>query len=311
MLKELLTHSGNASHRHHSQFVDTLNALDKESGGLGHSLLKQLEWVMTESPPNREGAFTENCLWSWAHFNLREQSELLQLNLLFLHSGIADPDTSIKTFKKYFMLFQVNSYKQLVTGLQLYDWLNFFLFQEHAFGHKLESSHASADVNSDLVESIGLLESLLLVYLIDLPSVSVRSPDHAMSVSDSADPDMAKVERMVAGLGSQPEHGPVMLAWMLAKYMLSEEDRSILSKYHAMGERAVQLRALNVLTRAATNTVLSSHTNLHSVVRGICYALLAVLSTSFDLQQMGLTSDGLTLTLDLLQVKFNSLYLVK
>ncbi len=69
------------------------------------------------------------------------------------------------------------------------------------------------------MESIGKLEALILVYLIDLPSLTAKSDDHPLLRSNSTE-DAAKTDRIIAGLGSYSEHGPVMLAWMLARYCI-------------------------------------------------------------------------------------------
>ncbi len=109
VLKELLTHSCNCSHRHRAQFASVLDALDAGEGALGKSLLKQLETSLSESPPPPASKETSFCAHSWARFSLREQSELLQINLIYLHSrGTPGGEDKLEAFKKYFSLFQVS-----------------------------------------------------------------------------------------------------------------------------------------------------------------------------------------------------------
>ncbi len=83
---------------------------------------------------------------------------------------------------------------------------------------------------------------------------------------------------------------------------LSDADSDSLSKHQTLGERSIQLRAVSFLMRVVTNSVISSHFNVWGIARGTCYALLAVLASSFDLQQMGLALDALDLTMELTKV---------
>lgn len=111
VLKELLTHASNPSHRHHEQFKSTILALDGPDGRLAKNLMLQLKSVLNEPVPSKEthgDAFGDQCQRAWAHSNLREQSELLQITLVYLHSGVAAKDVSPNTLKEYFDLFQVN-----------------------------------------------------------------------------------------------------------------------------------------------------------------------------------------------------------
>ncbi len=83
---------------------------------------------------------------------------------------------------------------------------------------------------------------------------------------------------------------------------MSDNDGTALIKYQSLGERSVHLRSLSFLTRTVCNGVISSHSNVLGVARGICYAVLAVLASAFDLQQMGLANDALELMLEVIKV---------
>jgi len=266
----------------------------KEGGKLGRSLKDQFKALIEEEPPSPYDnslkcsfkAFpllreSHGPHWSlaeqgqWAHFNLREQSELLQLNLLYLHSQADDRRASDN--------FDV--FKEL---LQLY--------QSHDFGRKL--SALKAKCGPDLRVSVGQLECLTLMYLIDLPSLTVKSSDHPLLRSDGRE-EGAKVDKLVAGLGSAPDHGPVMVTWMMARYLAcsygaaTEEDdleakMKTLSEYEQLGERALELRCFDYLTRCCrsssslgTTPPFAGHPRLLAIVRGVCYSLLAVHLSNF------------------------------
>lgn len=53
-----------------------------------HELVEQFKEVISETPPSTESLGSQlgaNVKKSWTHFNLREQSEILQLLLLYFH----------------------------------------------------------------------------------------------------------------------------------------------------------------------------------------------------------------------------------
>jgi len=85
--------------------------------------------------------------------------------------------------------------------------------------------------------------------LIDLPSLTVQSESHPLLRAGSSGV-ATKIDRIVAGLGSVDDHGPLMLAWMLARYLASpfgiatEEDpqslrEEVLCTYQKLGKSAI------------------------------------------------------------------------
>ena len=87
VLKEVITHHNNEEHENREVFEKVFDKIDKD-GRMKHELVEQLKEVISEESPNTEtlgyvlGAAVKK---SWTHFNLREQSEVLQLLLLYFH----------------------------------------------------------------------------------------------------------------------------------------------------------------------------------------------------------------------------------
>ena len=272
MIKEIVIHAHNPSHPHRDEFSSALDAMETEAD-LADSVYEQLKACVSEQVPTAETRgphFSQaQCQRSWAHFNLREQAELLQIQLLLLHHKRTGKADSGETFKKLCQL-----------------------FQDHAFGQRQNSERLLSEVDPDLVASIGLLESIILVYLLDLPSLTLDPTDHPIF---SKEETTSSLDKLILGLGSQADHGPVMLAWTLAQFLTGGE--AALPRYKALGERAVQLRALHTLSRAVESPVLGggsskSNASVRGVTRGVCYALLSVLSSSFDPRRMGMAEDA-------------------
>ena len=87
VLKEVITHHNNPDHDHREVFDKVFEKIDTE-GKMKHELVEQFKEVIQEKPPSTELLGSQlggNVKKSWIHFNLREQSELLQLIMLYLH----------------------------------------------------------------------------------------------------------------------------------------------------------------------------------------------------------------------------------
>lgn len=87
VLKEVITHHNNEDHENREVFEIVFEKIDKE-GRMKHELVEQFKEVISETPPSTESLGSQlgaNVKKSWTHFNLREQSEILQLLLLYFH----------------------------------------------------------------------------------------------------------------------------------------------------------------------------------------------------------------------------------
>ena len=270
ILKEIVSHSVNLDHPHQKeldQLMDQLNGRDQ----FKRLLLEQLKEVIREPIPcyyqSHGGNVDEHQLHEWARFNLREQSELLQIFLLFLQT-------------------YGNKYNTADILIEFMD-----LCHEHGFGHRQKSQHLISEVSSssgDLSLCIGYLEALILINLIDLPTLTVDREQHCIWASDSDDDVVHKIDKAISGLGSRREHGPIMLSWMLAHYLT---DSDSLSKFYALGERAIQLDVVSFLAQMVENPVIGNNQVICNIAKGICYAASCVLVTAFEPRSMGLTAE--------------------
>ena len=141
----MITHHNNEDHDHREVFDKIFVKIDTD-GKLKHELVEQYKDVIQEKSPSSEvlgsqlGASVKK---SWIHFNLREQSELLQLIMLYLHQ----------------------------TGEQLAgDWISLFnIFSGHHFGVK-QLQRLKSDEESESCQQLGhtvtLLQSAILLQLL-------------------------------------------------------------------------------------------------------------------------------------------------
>ena len=264
-LKEVLVRADAVAvaHPRSSVFAEKVK-IWRESGTFLDSLIEQLrEVIVTPLPVNPR----HYALKSWVHLQLREQTELLQIILLYLQT-LGDASDGGEWKKKAFA--------------NLLD-----VFHEHGFGHqqKWTNMSAPADGESDLSDAVGHLEALILVAVVDLPSLIGSNSGE----KDEVFPGSAVIDRLVAALGSHSDHGTIMMAWMLAQYITKGE--ASLSTYHNLGERAVQLRVVAYLARTVDNEVIAANHRVAGIAKGISYSLLSVLVSAFEPDRTGLTKD--------------------
>ena len=145
VLKEVLTHHNDDDHDKKAVFEKVFEKIDAE-GKLKHELVEQFKDVIKEKSPNTEQVGSQlggGLKKSWTQFNLREQSELLQLLLLYFHQ----------------------------TGEHLAgDWVSLFgIFSGHHFGVKqlqLLRAGEESEACLQLGTAVTQLESAVLLQLL-------------------------------------------------------------------------------------------------------------------------------------------------
>ena len=271
VLKDVLTGFNDTTSPNQAVFEKVFEHLE-EGEGLRANLLKQFEGVLKESAPDTSSLGTglaTSCRKAWLHFNLREQSELLQLLLLLLHQ---------------------------TEGRQLEDFLKLAtIFSSHEFGAKQQFSSEVEEQHQALVEGVGHLEAALLVLTMDLASVHTsRSCPHPLFPPSGPPPALSQY---VSGLGNLPHHGPPMLAYMLGCYLAQGQQGLVTSS--RLGEAAI---AGNVLrTLLATLRGDFSRSLVSDILHSLVYSLTSTLVAAFDPVSLGLGVDTHGLVVHLLR----------
>lgn len=271
VLKEVLSYYNSSDHKNSEVFASIIDKVDAK-GRLKKQLLDQFAQVIKEKCPLTEslGSFlASSCRSSWMHFNLREQSELLQIILVYLHQRQS------QTLDDFVRLCEI--------------------FQDHGYGTRQSYRDDLDDSSQVLVSSIGWLEGSVLVYLLDLPGVTLGPETHYMW-SDPA--SSATVERIVSGLGNLTVHAPPMLAWTLGCYLAKGGEG--VSKAARVGEAAIANRVLETL-RNCLAADFTSHTLVSDILHSTVYTVLSALVSAFDPSSMGLSLEVHTLAIQLLK----------
>ena len=142
VLKEVITHHNNEEHENREVFEKVFEKIDKD-GRMKHELVEQFKEVLSESSPSSESLGSQlgvSIKKSWRHFNLREQSELLQLLLLYFHQT-----------------------REYLAG----DWLILYnIFSGHNFGSSQLRPEEETEGCLQLGRTVSYLESAVLLQLL-------------------------------------------------------------------------------------------------------------------------------------------------
>lgn len=188
------------------------------------------------------------------HYHLRELSEILQILIVYVHVEDEEGDGAVTPAE----------FLQLSRACQV-----------HGFGSRplVENKEVAAD-DKELLESVGQLESLLLISIIGKLSRQKWSAGSQRQTLNEAD-------KVIWSFGNVRAHGPVMLAWMLANYPTWRQSPDE-PKYKVMGEKAVlELDVLGFLAAALEGSDALAPT-VASVAHCAVYSLVSLLLESFD-----------------------------
>lgn len=268
ILKEILISHSNEQNIHQFVFVKVLDKID-ENSQLKQNLIDQFESVIQEVTPKTESilgsSLTQSYRRSWTHFHLREQSELLQLLLIYIHQT----EKSEQDF------------------LTLSD-----LFSRHEFGSKLQTIEEEVS-SHELVATISQLEAATLVLLLDLPTIQSSTSHHVFKESGPA----VAVEKFISGLGNLSAHGSPMLAFTLGCYLSKGQEG--LAGSARFGEVAIGGNVLQTLLSTLKGDHCASGL-VSDILNSLVYSTLSALVSAFDPSNLGLTLDTHNLVVQLL-----------
>ena len=315
VLKEILSCTTNSKHKHHETFSKIFRQLKEKK--IKESLIKQLcSSIGCKYEYEQEGSLGKQAIVpdstasnslqlqfknelgkAWVHFALREQVELLQLLLLYFN--VADSATERS--------YDGKDVKLLIS-----------IFQQHSFGKRqtfIGNGPAALIQTADIIapelaEAVGQVESLIVLYLFDLTSLAEEenetskgrvnslwysrsnAPAQGSSLNkDDAHEEIKHLDAAISSLGNLSEHAPIMLAWMLAHYLVEGEESLV--THRSLGERAVHLNVIGfLLTSLQNETASGSKSSLVArITHSTVYSLLSILTTAFNPEQMGAKED--------------------
>ncbi|OWF39494.1 Nucleoporin NUP188-like protein [Mizuhopecten yessoensis] len=233
-------------------------------GDIMAKLLDQFKGCIKEQLPTWETngtMMTERQAHVWAHQNLLEQCELLEILVIFLKDIEINTDQAINLVE---------------------------MFKRHGFGRHQKYKHILEDPAEPFIKKIGHLEMLILLETLDLEMV--HGCTHLGSFDGHCilkDPNSFKrLDEVIQTLGSDPSHGPLLLSWVAIRMVYpTATDNAITRK---MGNSALALRVFDVLYEILNTEPFTSKTSfVSSVAHYVVYNMLVNLLSAFDEGSLG------------------------
>lgn len=197
-VKQILSHWKQSSDHVYKQifhsFLETINS----NSELLPKLVSQLTSLNESSVPSRltNGPyFSDNITKEWIHNNLKEQTEVLELLLLYLKEFETSMDTVI-------------------------ELLN--IFRKNGFALKMSHLGRSETdfIDEEVFRFIGFLESLIIVECLDvkwLYECQLQDIDCQLIKKDNAK-QLKQMESIITSLSAGViEHSPIFMAWMMVR----------------------------------------------------------------------------------------------
>ncbi|XP_069122496.1 nucleoporin NUP188-like [Argopecten irradians] len=242
------------------QFIRRMTA----DGNIMEKLLDQLKACIKEALPTWETngtMMTERQAHVWAHQNLLEQCELLEILVIFLKDLEMDTDQAISLIE---------------------------MFKRHGFGRHQKYKHILEDSAEPFIRRIGHLEMLILLESLDLEMVHgcthLGSFDGHCILKDPS--SFKRLDEVMQTLGSDPCHAPLLLSWAAIRMVYPTETDIALTR--KMGNSALALRVFDVLYDILSSEPFTNKTSfVSSVAHYIVYNMLVNLLSTFDEGSLG------------------------
>ena len=185
---------------------------------------------------------------SWSERKHREMNEILQIIALTCHYDRIKPD----------------EVKKLVD-----------LFKLHSFGKQNQFLSPTNAAHADLVQKVTYNEICLLTI-----ALSTTNLDSLSWMNDI----VSKLDDQIVSLHHYPEHGPILLSWMLFKFAAksSETSSEHYASYGKLGSRAVQLNVFDFLHKMLTHKMFNDNSLMSKVISRSIYDNLSFLCDLFN-----------------------------
>ncbi|XP_038118197.1 nucleoporin Nup188 [Culex quinquefasciatus] len=251
IVKNLLEFYNSGSHPYSREYKTVVDKIG--FANLRKSYIGQLESLVNETMPGKliPGDMFNNQakMVAWSERKMREVNETLHIILLIVHyDGIG-----VEEFARLFKL-----------------------FKGHSFGRVHQYLNNGNEAHSDMVKRITFSE-LAIVY---------RALDLSESAGDERwiDGVIKALDGEIVTLHTFPEHGPLLLAWMLFNFRLQNrlDDDDLSSRYRQFGSRAIQLGVFEYLLAMVQHSTFNDHSIVCRVTRKAIFNQLGFLCQLFD-----------------------------
>ncbi|XP_058460873.1 nucleoporin Nup188 [Malaya genurostris] len=249
--KNLLEFYNSGSHPYSKEYKIVVDKIG--FANLRKSYIKQLAHLIIESMPGKliPGDMLNNQakMVMWSERKMREMNEILHILLLIIS----------------------------IDGISVNEFIELFkLFKGHSFGRQQQYLYNANENHSDMVKRITFSELAIVYCALD---VTNRSYESSWIV------EMVKaLDNEFVALHQFPEHGPLLLVWMLFNFRLPScsEDDDLSSRYRQFGSRAIQLGVFQYLYALVTHCTFKDHNLVCRVTRRAVFNHLGFMCKLFD-----------------------------
>ncbi|XP_064547907.1 nucleoporin Nup188 [Drosophila montana] len=251
ILKNVLVFYNVPNHPYHNEYRLVVEKLTLPR--LLDSYLDQLDSLINELPPRKllagEGFHCTDRLTSWSERNARETNEVLHI-LLLLSEHIS---LSLAQIKRLFAT-----------------------IKQHSFGRIQNYLNESNLYHKELIKNLTYSELMLLMKCLDFE----RPSDNSQLILQLTE----ELHADIAGMHHRPEHGPLLLIWMLLRLRGTNDadDAASLLRCRQLGKRAVELKCFELLHAIATHAMFADDSLLSRIVRKTIYNQLCYMCELFD-----------------------------
>lgn len=257
-LKHILCYWQDSSHPYRDLYTGFLETINK-GNSLGEKLMEQFEELITVETPNKDShgqIMTEHLLYQWAALNIKEQSELLQILLLYFKDTAPKTEDILKLFT---------------------------LFQKHSFGMRQTYRQYLGEGMKGHINLIGYLEALIILETLELEwllQCETEGIDNYFLFKNTD--NFKRLDEIICNFGNHPYQGPIMLAWLLVRQCSGKK-----CKTKQLGNAALQLDVFDYLTTLLSCSILNGEGVIPNLAHSIIYGLISGLLCHFEINTLG------------------------
>ncbi|KAF0305503.1 Nucleoporin NUP188 [Amphibalanus amphitrite] len=242
----------------------------------------KLEWCVSAQPPSwrhNEALSSPAGRDSWVSSALKEQAELLQCVLTYCQQ------------------------RQPLSRSQLLRLVN--LFTRHALGHSPPYAQLLTEQHAELLRSVTLLQTTVCLHGMQLGQLADQVRGSLSLETHLLSTEAARAELDAAlPLGARPEHGPLLLAWLLVLHVTANGAAGSEGRRAALTRRCRQLNVLGYIRQMLTEAeVFQNRTSMiGKIARATIYNVVDLLLLCFDATNLGDEKDMVTICAEVLSV---------
>ncbi|XP_017054002.1 nucleoporin Nup188 [Drosophila ficusphila] len=251
IVKNLIVFHRVPNHPYHQEYRAVVDKITLPR--LRDSYLEQLESLINELPPSKlmagECFHSTERLIAWSERNAREINEVLHILLLLT--------------------------EHLPMGLEHIKRI-FAACKQHSFGKMQNYLDDKQAYHQELIRCLTYSELVLILKCLDF-----ENPQEHTNLIEKLIEDL-QVD--IASMHHRPEHGPLLLVWMLLRLRGTNDadDASSLLRCRQLGKRAVDLKCFVQLHLIVRHTMFADDSMLSRIVRKTIYNQLAYMCNLFD-----------------------------